>query len=104
MRFFRYGIKSALVIGVLLMIADAFIPLAHEFGAWQVGCLFAVCYSVSAVMENDRIDKHVKRVLYVYFVAVFLIATAYYDSADSPSPKADWSMPAALKGAGIEKP
>ncbi len=77
MRFFRYGIKSALVIGVVLMIADAFIPLAHEFGAWPVGCLFAVCYSVSAVMENDRIDKQVKRVMYVYFVAVFLIVDAH---------------------------
>jgi uncharacterized membrane protein len=104
MSFFRYGIKSALVVGVVLMIADAFIPLAHEFGAWPVGCLLAVCYSVSAVMENDRMDKRLKRVLYVYFVAVFVIATAYYDSADAPSTRADWSMPAALKAVGVEKP
>lgn len=103
MSLFRYGIKSALVIGVVLMIADAFIPLAHEFGAWPVGCLFAVCYSVSAVMENDRIDKRLKRVLYLYFVVVFVIANAYYDSADLPPPRADWSMPAALKAVGVEK-
>ena len=55
-------------------------------------------------MENERIDKRLKRFLYVYFVVVFVIATAYYDSADSPPPRADWSMPAALKPMGIEKP
>ncbi len=102
MGFFRYGNKAALVVGVALMIADSFIPLAHEFGAWPVGCLFAVCYSASSVMGNERIGRRLKGILYVYFVAVFVVASTCYDSADLPFRMVDRSIPSVTMFMGID--
>lgn len=102
MGFLRYGNKAALVVGVSLMIADSFIPLAHEFGAWPVGCLFAVCYTASAIMGNERIGKRLKGILYVYLVAVFVVACTFYDSADLPSRMVDRSIPTVTMFMGID--
>lgn len=102
MGFFRYGNKAALVVGVALMIADSFIPLAHEFGAWPVGCLFAVCYSAWTIMGNAKIGKRLKGILYVYLVAVFVIACTYYDSAALPSWMVDRSIPTVTMFMGVD--
>ena len=102
MDFFRYGNKAALMVGVALMVADSFVPLAHEFGAWPVGCLFAVCYSASKVMGNERIGKRLKGILYVYLVAVFVFASTCYDSADLPARMADRSIPTVTRLMGID--
>ena len=102
MGFFRYGNKATLVVGVALMVADSFIPLAHEFGAWPVGCLFAVCYSVSVIRANERISKQLKVVSYVYLVAVFVIAITCYDLKDLPSPDVDRSIPSTMRSMGID--
>lgn len=88
MNFFAYGNKAILIVGILLLIADSFIPMAHEFGAWTVGCLFCVGYSASAIRENQRIGKNLKRWLYAYLVIIFVVAVLFNDFIDSRSTKA----------------
>src|ERR1035437_5982949 len=97
MNFFQYGNKAALVVGIVLMIADSFIPIAHEFGAWQVGCMFCVWYSASAIKEDERINKKLKRWLYAYLAIVFVLAIFLHSSDDSQSRKAPWSIHSSLK-------
>ena len=101
MNFFQYGNKAALIVGIILMIADSAIPMAHEFGAWQVGCMFCVWYSASAIKEDQRIRKKLKTWLYVYLAIVFVLAVLLRDSVDSPSDRGHWSIHSSLKAIGI---
>lgn len=103
MRFFQYGNKAALLVGIILMIADGFTSIAHEFGAWQVGCMFCVWYSVSAIREDERINKKLKKWFYVYLAIVFVLAISLHDSADSPSVRVGKSINQSLKALGIKE-
>ncbi len=102
MRIFQYGNKAALVVGIALMVADSFIPLAQEFGAWQVGCLLCVWYSASAIKEDVRINAKLKKWLYAYLAIVFVFAILLYDSADTQTRNGSWSIQSSLKALGIE--
>ena len=99
---FPYGNKAALVVGVLLMVFDNF-PLAHEFGAWPIGCLLCFWYAATAVWEDKRINQKVKIGLFTYLVIVLVIILSLHESADEPAVKADWSLHPALKALGIGK-
>lgn len=88
MNLFTYGNKAVLIVGVVLMVADSFVAIAHEFGAWTVGCLFCVGYSASAIRENPRIGKNLKRWLYAYLAIVFVLAVLLDDFIDSRSSNA----------------
>ena len=79
MNFFKHGNKAVLIIGILLMIADSFFTMAHEFGAWLVGCLFCIGYSATAIREDERINKNLKRWLYAYLAIVFVFAVLLDD-------------------------
>lgn len=70
---------AVLIIGTLLMIADSFFAMAHEFGAWLVGCLFCIGYSATAIREDERINKNLKRWLYAYLAIVFVFAVLFDD-------------------------
>jgi hypothetical protein len=102
MSLFQHGNKAALIVGILLLIADGFIPTAREFGAWEVGCMFCVWYSASAVKADERLGKRLKNWLYAYLAAVFVIAIFLHDSADFPSRGVPWSIHSSLKAMGIE--
>ena len=101
MKLFRHGNKAALVVGVILMIADSVIPVAHEFGAWQVGCVFCVWYSASAIKEDERIGKKLKRWLYGYLAIVFVLAVVLHDAVDSSPFRTERSISSSLKSFGI---
>lgn len=101
MRYFQYGNKAALIVGVLLMIADSFISVAHEFSAWPVGCLFCVWYSASAIHEDPRVRKSLKKWLYLYLAVVFVLAITLREAADTPAHRAERVFPTALKVLGI---
>lgn len=101
MNFLRYGNKAALIIGVILMIADSAIPVAHEFGAWQVGCMFCVWYSASAIKEDERIGKKLKKWLYGYLAVVFVLAILLHEAVDSSPPQSGRSIASSLKALGI---
>ena len=102
MRLFQRGNKAALIVGIILMIADSFVPMAHEFGAWQVGCIFCVWYSVSAIREDERISKKLRRWLYAYLAIVFVFAIALHAYIDAPPSRPHWSINSSLKAMGIE--
>ena len=68
----RYGNKAALIVGVVLMLVDN-VPLAHEFGAWNIGALLCVWYSATAIHEDARIGRRIKYGLYVYLVVVLAL-------------------------------
>ncbi len=102
MRLFHYGNNATLIIGILLMIADGFIPMAREFGAWPVGSLFCVWYSASAIKEDERIGKKLKRWRYVYLAIVLVLANWFYVSANSPSYGGHWSIQSSLKAMGVD--
>jgi hypothetical protein len=102
MSFFQYGNKAALIVGIVLLVADSYIPAAQEFGAWPVGCVFCVWYSASAVKEDERLGKKLKNWLYAYLAVVFVIAISLHDSADSPPHGAPWSSHSSLKAVGVE--
>jgi hypothetical protein len=97
MNFFRYGNKAALVVGVILMMVDSATPIAHEFGAWQVGCMFCVWYSGSAIKDDERIGKKLKRWLYAYLAVVFVLAVLLHESVDSSPPRTERSISSSLK-------
>jgi hypothetical protein len=101
MNFFRYGNKAALIIGVILMIADSAIPVTHDFGAWQVGCMFCVWYSASAIREDERVGKKLKKWLYGYLAVVFVLAIFLHDGVDSSSPRTEQSIASSFKALGI---
>lgn len=103
MRIFSHGNTAALVVGIVLMIADTFIPFAKEFGAWPIGCLFAVLYSASAVRDNAKIKEKAKRWSYVYLVIVFLLFVTFRDSLEAPIQRAEGSIHPALKSLGFDK-
>jgi hypothetical protein len=100
---FRYGNKAALIVGVLLLFLDS-VPLAHEFGAWPIGCLLCFWYSATAVAEDQRIGLKVKYGLIAYLVIVLLILLFHSMSGeDESSGTPDWSLPPALKAMGVGK-
>lgn len=101
MNFFHYGNKAALVIGVILMIADSAIPGAREFGAWPVGCMFCVWYSASAIREDGRVNPKLKRWLYAYLAVVFVLAIMLHNAVDSASPHTGRSIAASFKALGL---
>ena len=101
MNYFKYGNKAALVVGVILMIADSAMPVAHEFGAWQVGCMFCVWYSASAIKEDERISKKLKKWLYAYLAIVFVLAIVLHDSDGSPTQRIDRSFASSLRALGV---
>ena len=101
MNFFHYGNKAALVIGVILMIADSTIPGARDFGAWPVGCMFCVWYSASAIKEDERINKKLKRWLYGYLAVVFVLAILLHHAIDSSPPRTGRSIASSFKALGI---
>lgn len=102
MNFFTHGNKAVLIIGIFLMIADGFVSMAHEFGAWIVGCLFCVGYSASAIREDERIGKNLKRWLYAYLVVVFVFAVLLDDFIDSQATKAYRSILSSQPATGAE--
>ena len=99
---FRYGNKAALIVGILLMLVDD-LPLAREFGAWTIGCLFCFWYSATAVYEDQRLTQKVKYGLFAYLVIVLLLLLSLHDSGEEPLTRADGSVPPVLKMLGIEK-
>ena len=101
MNFLHYGNKAALLIGVLLMIADSVFPASQEFGAWQIGCLFCVWYSVSAIREDARVSKKLRLWLYAYLALVFVLAIHLHGSADSVPMKQDRTVASSLRAFGI---
>jgi len=102
MNLFTHGNKAVLIVGILLMIADNFVTMAHEFGAWIVGCLFCVGYSASAIRENERIPKNLKRWLYAYLVIVFVLAVLLDDFIDSQSTKGYRSILSSQQATGSD--
>ena len=102
MNLFKHGNKAILIVGILLMIADSFLAVAHEFGAWLVGCLFCVGYSASAIKENERIGKNLKRWLYAYLVIVFVFAVVLDDFFRSRSTKPYRPILSSQQAPGIE--
>ena len=48
----RRGNKAALIVGILFFVADNYLPLFHEFGAWIIGCLFCFYYSATAISTS----------------------------------------------------
>ena len=101
MNYFQYGNKAALIVGVLLMIADSALSVAHEYSAWPVGCLFCVWYSASAIHEDPRVRKSLKKWLYIYLAVVFMLAITLRDAADTPAQRADRVFPTTLRVLGI---
>ena len=99
---FRYGNKAALIVGVLLLFLDN-IPLAHEFGAWPIGCMLCFWYSATAVWEDQRIGPKVKYALIAYLVIALLILLFYPGFGEDQGEKPDWSLPPALKSMGVGK-
>jgi hypothetical protein len=96
----RYGNKAALIVGVLLMLVDN-IPLAHEFGAWNIGALLCVWYSATAIHEDTRIGRRIKYGLYVYLVIVLVLVVSLHDSSERQTGGASWSIHPALRAIGI---
>ncbi|MEO8411451.1 MAG: hypothetical protein ABI478_12855 [Propionivibrio sp.] len=103
MRIFRHGNTAALIVGIALMLADNVIPFANEFGAWPIGCLLAVWYSASAIRENERFSKKMKRWSYIYLAIVFVVFVSFRDLLEAPVRKMDWSTHSALKSLGVDK-
>ena len=101
MNFFQYGNKAALIVGILLMIGDSAFPVAHDFGSWQVGCMFCVWYSASAIKEDPRVRQSLKKWLYVYLGVVFVLAIALHDAADAPSPRTERAISSSLRALGL---
>jgi len=99
---FRYGNKAALIVGALLLFLDN-VPLAHEFGAWQIGCLLCFWYSATAVVEDQRIDRKVKYGLIAYLVIALLVLLFHGGFGEDPSGTPDWSLHPALKAMGVGK-
>jgi len=97
---FRYGNKAALIVGIFLMLIDEY-PLAHEFGAWNIGCLLCVWYSATAIQEDSRIGKKIKYMLFTYLAIVFVLAVSLHESGEQPAGKRDWSLHPALRTMGI---
>ena len=102
MNFFKHGNKAVLIIGILLMIADSFFAMAHEFGAWLVGCLFCIGYSATAIREDERINKNLKRWLYAYLAIVFVFAVLLDDFFGSRPSNAYRPILSSQQAAGIE--
>lgn len=98
---FRYGNKSALVVGIVFMLLDNW-PLAHEFGAWPIGCLLCFWYSATAVFEDPRLKPKVKYGLYAYLIIVLGVILYAHGSVSEESGKSDWSFPPALKSIIME--
>ena len=103
MHIFRYGNLAALIVGIALMIADNFVPLANEFGAWPIGCLFTVWYSASSIRENHRFSAKMKRWSYVYLAIVFVLFVSFRDDLEAPIQKVGSSIHPSLKSLGVEK-
>ena len=101
MNVFHYGNKAALLIGILLMIADSVFPASQEFGAWQIGCLFCVWYSVSAIREDARVSKKLRLWLYGYLAVVFVLAIHLHGSADSSPLTQGQSVASSMRAFGI---
>ena len=98
----RYGNKAALVVGVVLMLLDT-IPLAHEFGAWNIGCLLCVWYSATAIQEDSRISRKIKLSLFAYLAIVLVLAVWLHESGEEQAGTRDWSLHPALNAMGIGK-
>lgn len=96
----RYGNKAALIVGVLLMLVDT-IPLAHEFGAWNIGALLCVWYSASAINEDERISRRVKYGLFVYLAIVLVLVISLHDSDEQPVAESKWSFHPTLRAMGF---
>ncbi len=96
----RYGNKAALIVGVVLMLVDN-VPLAHEFGAWNIGALLCVWYSATAIHEDARIGRRIKYGLYVYLVIVLLLVVSLHDSSERQAGETSWSFHPTLRAMGI---
>lgn len=96
----RYGNKAALIVGVLLMLVDN-VPLAHDFGAWNIGALLCVWYSATAIHEDARIGRRIKYGLYVYLVVVLALVVSLHDSSERQSEGGKWSFHPTLRAMGI---
>jgi hypothetical protein len=96
----RYGNKAALIVGVLLMLVDN-VPLAHDFGAWNIGALLCVWYSATAIHEDARIGRRIKYGLYVYLVVVLALVVSLHDSSERQTEGTKWSFHPTLRAMGI---
>ena len=96
----RYGNKAALIVGVLLMLVDN-VPLAHDFGAWNIGALLCVWYSATAIHEDARIGRRIKYGLYVYLVVVLALVVSLHDSSERQTDGARWSVHPTLRAMGF---
>ena len=97
---FRYGNKAALNVGVVLMLIDH-VPLAHEFGAWNIGALLCVWYSASAINEDERIGRKVKYGLYVYLAIVLALVISLHGSDELQPAPTKWSIHPTLRAMGF---
>ena len=96
----RYGNKAALIVGVVLMLVDN-VPLAHEFGAWNIGALLCVWYSATAIHEDARIGQRIKYGLYVYLVIVLVLVVSLHDSSERQTSETGGFFHPALRVMGI---
>lgn len=100
---FRLGNKAALIVGILFFIADNFLPLFHEFGAWIIGCLFCFYYSYSAISQEERASKRLKYALYALLLVLLVAALSLHDAEDLPVFQRDASVNPVLKLMGMDK-
>ena len=99
----RLGNKAALIVGILFFVADNYLPVFHEFGAWIIGCLFCFYYSASAISQEERASKKLKYSLYGLLFLLLVAALSLHEIDDQPIYKRDWSLHPALKIMGVEK-
>ncbi|MFT3848457.1 MAG: hypothetical protein QM739_07185 [Propionivibrio sp.] len=100
---FRLGNKAALIIGILFFIADNFLPLFHEFGAWIIGCLFCFYYSASAISQEERASKRLKYGLYALLFVLLVAALSLHDADELPVFRRDGAVHPVLKFMGMDK-
>ena len=99
----RLGNKAALIAGILFFIADNYLPLFHQFGAWIIGCLFCFYYSATAISQEERASKRLKYSLYALLFLLLVAALSLHDTEDRPLFRQGWSEHPALKFFGFEK-
>jgi len=99
----RRGNKAALIVGILFFIADNFLPVFHEFGAWIIGCLFCFYYSATAISQEERASKRLKYSLYALLLLLLIAALALHDVEETPVFKRDASVNPVLKLMGVDR-
>ena len=92
-----------LIVGILFFIADNYLPVFHEFGAWIIGCLFCFYYSATAISQEERASKRLKYSLYALLLLLLIAALALHDVEEAPIFKRDASINPVLKFMGVDR-